>query len=142
MVRFQVHMILLETSSVCFCFAWFARNFDCNDSYVRVMEFCFTLTFFLFRILHLSFVLYALKDVLLSTYPMLSLIFAPLLVLQFYWFFLIVTYTKKPKKKDWMSFWSERLVVGHPIPMTKVGLYSRLLSLRRKLTFLFLIKNI
>lgn len=94
-------MILLESSSVVFCFAWFARNFGYEKSvFVTIMEFLFALTFFVFRILHLSCVIYALKDVLWSTYPMLSMIFAPLLGLQFYWFFLIVTYKKKPKKKD------------------------------------------
>lgn len=94
-------MILLETSSVCFAFAWFGRNFgDKNSLFVRSMEFVFTLVFFLLRIVHLSYILYALQDVLLSTYPMLCVIFAPLLGLQFYWFFIILTYKKKPKRAE------------------------------------------
>jgi hypothetical protein len=93
-------MIMLETSSVFFCFAWFARNFGYENSmYVKVLEFGFTLSFFLFRILHLSVLVWALKDVLWSTYPFLGLVFAPLMVLQFYWFILIITYKKKPKTK-------------------------------------------
>ena len=117
-VRFQTHMILLETTSIFFCFAWFARNFGYEGSFfVTAMEICFAAAFFLLRILHLSGVIWALRDVLMDKYPALFLIFIPLLGLQVYWFIKIVTYKKKPaKKSEWKScwrllFWNSKTIV-------------------------------
>ena len=96
-----MHMVLLETSSIIFCFAWFARNFGYENSlFVKVMEILFAVAFFFFRIIHLCCIIFALREVLINEYPLLSLIFIPILGLQFYWFFLIVTYKKKPEKEN------------------------------------------
>lgn len=97
-VRFQPHMLLLESSSIFFSFAWFFRHFGYEQSFlVSVLEFLFASSFFFFRIVHLSFVLWVLGDILLSEYPVMSVVFIPIFGLQCFWFYKIVTYKKKPK---------------------------------------------
>lgn len=86
---------------MCFSFAWLGRTFGCSGAaWVAFMEKSFVASFFVLRLLHFSLVLWALSDVLLAQYPVLCLIFAPLLAMQFYWFYLIVTYKKKAIKTE------------------------------------------
>ncbi len=90
-------MVLLEGSSIFLSFSWLLRNVcSFRDSIiVKLLEFCFALSFFLLRIIHLTLTMWALKDILMSDYPALGLIMSPLLLMQYWWFYKIATYKKK-----------------------------------------------
>lgn len=98
-VRYMSHFLICETTGIFLTIAWFIRNVGYRESWIlSFMENSFTISFFFTRILNLPLALYSL--LLLpsaKTLGMLKFILVPIIILQFYWFYLIFKATLKKK---------------------------------------------
>ena len=99
-IRFIPHFLLCESSGIFFNVAWFLRKFGHEKTTLnRVIEILFACTFFLTRIVNLCIVLYYASK--LPNIPRLLLVVIfPLVFLQFYWFYKIVSVLQKKFAKS------------------------------------------
>lgn len=89
-VRFLPHMLIMETSTIFFTTAWFLRLWGYRGSImVKLSEMMFVLMFFLIRIVHVPSFLFTIREHLVSM-GLARFFFAPVLLLQAYWFVQIV----------------------------------------------------
>ena len=100
MVRMSAHMLMLELSGIFLTFSWLFRNFGWRDTaVVKILEYCFSLAFFLLRIVHLPLTIFAYRHQFLTEYRLLGAIFIPVTAMQFFWFYKILGHLTG-KKKD------------------------------------------
>lgn len=94
------HMLITETSGLCFNLAWLLRTYGYRDTLlIRFLEYSFAVYFFLLRIVNINIVAYALLPDMLEHLGYLCHVVVLMLSLQFYWFYKIILSLQKKKKK-------------------------------------------
>jgi len=100
-VRFMPAIYLCECSGVIFATAWFVRNGGGRDTaFLKFLELSFAVVFFITRIINFPLSMYTLMNLptTMDSVGIIRFALFPLIVLQFYWFYMIIKTLEKKKK--------------------------------------------